>query len=154
MPRKTHEQPSVVFRKKRQLKVPAWAIEAWQVTELQGYRPPQCLGTYLDMDAACAAADAIWIEGDRRRRISVSHICGILLDGKFYRCHFNQTKYIGQAPSSETYAQLKDSLQRIEAAVVSLSTFAVTHEGGIEACTRNIVESIVAASRKLEALRD
>lgn len=145
--------PSEKFRSKRQLKAPPWAIDAWQVNEFtRDTGGPVCLGTYFDLDTACAAADAAWLNGIKRRSIYIGHVCGVLNDGKFYRCHFQQTKFVGQAPEAETYTQLKESLDRINAAIAALPTFAIIHEGGIEAATTNIVESIAAATRKLEAL--
>lgn len=52
----------------------------------------------------------------------------------------------GEEPGDSQQA-LFDAYQRIENAVVSLPTFEVRHEGGIEAATQNIVDAIETLAR-------
>jgi hypothetical protein len=140
-------KPSVEARNKKHLPAPPWAVEAWQVFEYRGAGSSIVHGTFYDFEAAAVVADKLW---DNNRRIKLNHVFGILNGDKFYRVHVHQTKVVGDAPHAETHMQLKASLDRINTAVAALPTFAIIHEGGIEAATQNVVDSILAAARKLE----
>lgn len=51
----------------------------------------------------------------------------------------------------ESYEDLWNALQRIDSVAVTLPTFEVRHEGGLDAAMQNIVDAILAASARLEA---
>jgi len=85
-------------------------------------------------DDTAPAADAIRDFATKR---------GLSLDDAQVREWIDALAQPAQEPV-ETWEDLHNALQRIDAAAVGLPTFEVRHEGGLDAVVQNIVDAIVA----------